>query len=112
MKTARIASLAVLLALPAAAQPRPADPAPPAPTRVAPGAKLYVEPTEFGMAFSAAILKKHVLEEPPPPSRVRPGVPPELDALVLHLLRKTPDERPAGAEALVIALRDFLRRAA
>jgi len=60
MKTARIASLAVLLALPAAAQPRSADPAPPAPTRVAPGARLYVEPTEFGMAFSAAILKKHV----------------------------------------------------
>ena len=59
-----------------------------------------------------AILKKHVLEEPPAPSRVRPGVPPELDALVLHLLRKTPAERPAGAEALVIALRDFLRRAA
>jgi hypothetical protein len=59
-----------------------------------------------------AVLKKHCLEEPPPPSRVRPGVPPELDALVLQLLRKTPAERPAGAEALVIALRDFLHRAA
>ena len=59
-----------------------------------------------------AVLKKHVLEEPPPPSRLRPGVPPELDALVLHLLRKTPAERPASAEVLVIALRDFLRRAA
>jgi hypothetical protein len=53
-----------------------------------------------------------VLEEPPPPSRVRPVVPPQLDALVLHLLRKEPADRPAGAEALVIALRDFLNRAA
>jgi serine/threonine protein kinase len=70
------------------------------------GTRPFVADTPF------AILKKHVLEEPPPPSRVRPGVPPELDALVLQLLRKTPAERPAGAEALVIALRDFLRRAA
>jgi Protein kinase domain/PEGA domain len=70
------------------------------------GTRPFVAETPF------AILKKHCLEEPPPPSRVRPGVPPELDALVLQLLRKTPAERPAGAEALVIALRDFLRRAA
>ena len=70
------------------------------------GVRPFVADTPF------AILKKHCLEEPPPPSRVRPGVPPELDALVLQLLRKTPAERPAGAEALVIALRDFLRRAA
>jgi serine/threonine-protein kinase len=59
-----------------------------------------------------AILKKHCLEEPPAPSRIRPGVPPELDRIVLQLLRKSPEDRPAGAEALVIALRDFLHRAA
>ena len=46
------------------------------------------------------------------PAALRPGVPPELDRLVLQLLRKDPAERPPGAEALVIALRDFLQRAA
>ena len=55
-----------------------------------------------------AILKKHCLEEPPPPSRLRPGVPPEIDAIVLQLLRKNVADRPANAEALVIALRDFI----
>jgi serine/threonine-protein kinase len=59
-----------------------------------------------------AILKKHCTEEPPVPSQVRPSVPPELDAIVLHLLRKNPEERPASAEELVVALRDWLNRAA
>jgi serine/threonine protein kinase len=59
-----------------------------------------------------AILKKHCLEEPRPPSQLQPGLPPELDAIVLHLLRKNPAERPESAEALVIALRDFMNRAA
>lgn len=59
-----------------------------------------------------AILKKHRLEEPLPPSRIRAAVPAELDAIVLRLLRKNPAERPASAEELVIALRDWLNRAA
>jgi Protein kinase domain/PEGA domain len=59
-----------------------------------------------------AILKKHCLEEPRPPSRLKPGLPSELDEIVLRLLSKSPAERPASAEALVIALRDFLNRAA
>jgi hypothetical protein len=70
------------------------------------GARPFDADTPF------AILKKHCLEEPPAPSRIRPGVPPELDRIVLQLLRKSPEDRPAGAEALVIALRDFLHRAA
>lgn len=59
-----------------------------------------------------AILKKQCTEEPPPPSCVRPVVPAELDAIVLQLLRKNPEERPASAEDLVVALRDWLNRAA
>ncbi len=59
-----------------------------------------------------AILKKHCLEEPPVPSRLRPGLPPEIDAVVRQLLRKDVADRPASAEALVIALRDYLNRAA
>jgi serine/threonine protein kinase len=70
------------------------------------GARPFDADTPF------AILKKHCLEDPPAPGRIRPGVPAELDRIVLQLLRKSPEDRPAGAEALVIALRDFLHRAA
>jgi hypothetical protein len=59
-----------------------------------------------------AVLRKHCTEEPPPPSRIAKGVPAELEGLVLRLLRKTPQERPANAEELVVALRDWLNRAA
>jgi serine/threonine-protein kinase len=39
--------------------------------------------------------------EPPPPSELRPGVPPELDRIVLRLLAKAPDDRyPAAADLL------------
>jgi hypothetical protein len=58
-----------------------------------------------------AVLRKHCTDEPPVPSSQRPGIPPELDVLVLRLLAKTPAERPS-AEDLVVALRDWLNRAA
>jgi hypothetical protein len=58
-----------------------------------------------------AVLRKHCTDLPPVPSSQRPGIPPELDALVLRLLAKTPAERPS-AEDLVVALRDWLNRAA
>jgi Protein kinase domain/PEGA domain len=61
---------------------------------------------------SFAILKKHSSEEPPAPSRLERAVPPELDSIVLRLLRKNPEDRPASAEALVLELRDWLNRAA
>jgi serine/threonine-protein kinase len=67
-------------------------------------------PFDADTAF--AILKKHCSEEPLAPSRLRPGVPPEIDAIVLQLLRKNVAERPASAEALVNALRDFINNAA
>jgi outer membrane biosynthesis protein TonB len=70
------------------------------------GQRPFVADTAF------AVLKKHCLEEPPAPGRLRPGVPPELDAIVLQLLRKNVAERPANAEALVIALRDFIHSTA
>jgi serine/threonine-protein kinase len=70
------------------------------------GQRPFDADTPFG------ILKKHCLEEPQAPSRLRPGVPPEIDKVVLQLLRKSVADRPANAEALVIALRDFIHRAA
>jgi hypothetical protein len=59
-----------------------------------------------------AVLRKHATEEAAAPSRLEHGVPPELDAIVRHLLRKDPKERPASAEVLVVILRDWLNRAA
>jgi hypothetical protein len=59
-----------------------------------------------------AILNKHLTEDPPAPSTLRPGVPAELDRIVLRLLSKAPAARYAAAEDLVLDLRDFLNRAA
>jgi serine/threonine protein kinase len=47
-----------------------------------------------------------------PPSAVRPGLPPELEKIVLNLLSKQPEQRNSRAEELVLELRDFLNRAA
>jgi serine/threonine-protein kinase len=59
-----------------------------------------------------AILRKHLSEDPPPPALIRPGLPVELERVALRLLSKRPDQRHAGAEELVLELRDFLNRAA
>ncbi|ACU74480.1 serine/threonine protein kinase [Catenulispora acidiphila DSM 44928] len=45
---------------------------------------------------------------PDPPSRHRPGLPPELDRLVLALLAKDPAARPAGAQVVREALEGML----
>lgn len=47
-----------------------------------------------------AVVKKPVV----PPSRVAPGVPPWLDAIVLKLLEKDPAKRPQSADEVVDAL--------
>ena len=59
-----------------------------------------------------AVLKKHCSEEPRAASSLRAGIPAELDGLVKRLLAKAPEARPASAEELVVALRDWLNRAA
>ena len=74
--------------------------------------ELLTGRTPFSGDSPFAILKKHCTEEPPPPSSLQPGVPAALEAIVLRLLRKDPAERPASAEDLVVALRDWLNRAA
>jgi serine/threonine-protein kinase len=70
------------------------------------GQKPFVGDTPF------ATLRKHVSEPPTPPSLIAPGVPRELEAIILKLLAKSPADRYPGAEELVIALRDYLNRAA
>jgi hypothetical protein len=59
-----------------------------------------------------ATLQKHCAEPPPPPTSINAAVPKELEAIILRLLSKKPDDRYPGAEDLLIALRDFLNRAA
>jgi serine/threonine-protein kinase len=59
-----------------------------------------------------ALLQKHLNEAPVPPSAVRPGLPPELEKVVLRLLSKEPEARYPGAEELVVLLRQYLNRAA
>ncbi|GAA3807785.1 hypothetical protein GCM10022403_047400 [Streptomyces coacervatus] len=43
------------------------------------------------------LLLKHMNEPPLPPSRLRPGLPRAWDELILALLSKEPDDRPASA---------------
>ncbi len=51
------------------------------------------------------VLFAHVEQTPPLPSSMVPGIPSELDALVLHLLAKNPAQRPESAEAVRQALK-------
>ncbi|CAM3228464.1 protein kinase [Corallococcus sp. ZKHCc1 1396] len=49
---------------------------------------------------SLQVMFAHVNQPPPVPSSLIPGLPPELDALVLQLLAKEPGARPASAEVV------------
>jgi serine/threonine-protein kinase len=51
-----------------------------------------------------ATLVAHQTRTPDAPSRRRPGIPAEVDALVLHALAKRPEDRPASMEALADAV--------
>jgi eukaryotic-like serine/threonine-protein kinase len=53
-----------------------------------------------------AYLRAHLKQEPPPLSDQIPGISPELDALILDLLRKDPARRP-GLEAVAAALKKW-----
>jgi len=65
-------------------------------------------PFEAETPFST--LRKHCTEPPRPPSSLKPDVAEELEAIVLHLLAKTPGERYASAEGLLVELRAYLNR--
>ncbi|MBX3471399.1 MAG: serine/threonine protein kinase, partial [Planctomycetes bacterium] len=54
----------------------------------------------FEGASPIAVLGAVLSQAPPAPSRLRPGLPPALDALVLACLAKDPAGRPASMEAL------------
>ena len=68
--------------------------------------KPFVGDTPF------ATIRKHCSEDPTPPSAFTVGLPPVVEAIVLRLLAKKPEDRFPGAEELLIELRDFINRAA
>jgi DNA-binding response OmpR family regulator len=54
----------------------------------------------FEANSSIALIAKQLQEDPIPPDQVNPDVPPELSALIIRLLSKSPDDRPASASEL------------
>jgi serine/threonine-protein kinase len=50
------------------------------------------------------VMKAHVVRQPPTPSSVRDGLPPELDAVILRCMAKTPEDRFDDATELAGAL--------
>jgi eukaryotic-like serine/threonine-protein kinase len=53
---------------------------------------------------AVAVAYRHVHDDVPAPSRTVPGLPPELDQLVLRATRRNPDARPADAGAFLAEL--------
>ncbi|CAK7288462.1 protein kinase domain-containing protein [Streptomyces misionensis] len=56
------------------------------------------------------LINQHLHEQPAPLLKVRPVIPPELARLVKRLLAKNPDDRPADAFEVMLALREIDRR--
>ena len=79
------------------------------------GAMLYEvltgEPPFVG-DDAVAIIGRHLNADPVPPSHHRPEIPPALDRLVLELLAKSPEDRPAGAARARRALEAALEQPA
>src|SRR5262249_13258179 len=50
------------------------------------------------------LLRRVCQDGPPPPRRLNPNLPADLERVILHLLRKQPDERPESARAVVSEL--------
>jgi len=70
--------------------------------------ELLVGRTPFGGGNYSETIFRCIMEPAPPPSTLRPAISPELDALVLRALSKTPAERQESARDLAIALRDVV----
>ncbi|WP_069815855.1 serine/threonine-protein kinase [Streptomyces sp. TP-A0874] len=66
------------------------------------GRLVFTEDSEFLLMY------RHVNDEPTPLRKLRPDVPVDLEALVLHLLRKVPEERPADIQEVYERLRPHL----
>ena len=59
------------------------------------GSKPYDGESPISIAF------RHVHDDVPPPSRVAPGIPPELDAVVTRATSRDPEQRPVDARRML-----------
>ena len=83
------------------------DPVTPASDLYSLGAVLYVlltlrRPIEADNI--AGYLARHITETPRAPSDIDPNVPPHLEAICQHLLKKEPNQRPSSASDVLAAL--------
>jgi serine/threonine-protein kinase len=65
--------------------------------------------TPFTGDTPLAIAYKHVQDPPPPPTTIIPDLPPGVEAIIMKLLRKRPEERYTSAEDLRADLRRYLQ---
>ncbi len=66
--------------------------------------ELLTGQVPFDADAAVTIALKHVSEAPTPPTQVNPNVPLELEQVVLWVLNKNPNDRPANADDLITAL--------
>ncbi|MFM7068493.1 MAG: PASTA domain-containing protein, partial [Actinomycetes bacterium] len=64
--------------------------------------------TPFTGETPLAIAYKHVQDQPPSPSTIVPAIPSGLEAVIMKLLRKRPEDRYASADDVRADLRRFL----
>jgi serine/threonine-protein kinase len=60
--------------------------------------ELFLEQLPFEAETSAEIMVMHLRATPPPPRDLWPDIPPQLEALILSMLAKVPDQRPTMLE--------------
>jgi serine/threonine protein kinase len=63
----------------------------------------------FEAPDARTVLKMHQEDEPTPPRELNPRIPPELEAWILKLMAKSPDDRYQTAEEARKALEDVIR---
>ncbi|HEY4184298.1 MAG TPA: serine/threonine-protein kinase [Polyangia bacterium] len=63
----------------------------------------------FSAPGIAELIVGHATQPPKPPLKIVPDIPPKLNALILRMLAKKPDERPQTMSQVVVALRDIAR---
>ncbi|MFJ9646625.1 protein kinase domain-containing protein [Streptomyces sp. NPDC004244] len=62
----------------------------------------------FAGSTALGVLHRHLYEPPVPVRRTRPEIPHQLEAVLLHLLAKDPQDRPASAQQVYEALAPLL----
>ncbi|HEX3481614.1 MAG TPA: protein kinase [Kofleriaceae bacterium] len=60
--------------------------------------ELFLEQLPFEAETAAEVMAMHLRATPPPPRELWPDIPAELEALLLAMLAKQPDQRPTMAE--------------